>query len=278
MLTQRPVVLSMLPLMPYTTDDLVVSELVKEAPEVSEGSLQYEYEPSAAAILDEIVPRFTELQLYHAVLESQASEHAARMVAMRNASENATALSNDLRLAYNKARQAAITAEILDIVGGAEALAETLEAQAAEMLATVQAERRATPAPAAVAVAGNSGRTKASAKAKSAPAAEPIAAETPAPTSIPKRAGKTAKAAKARSDDLKIIDGIGPKMEKALQAAGIDSYEKLSQASEDQLREAVQAAGMQLAPTLATWAKQAEFLARGDHDGLQAYQESLKKN
>jgi F-type H+-transporting ATPase subunit gamma len=82
----------------------------------------YEYEPDMREILDEIIPRFTALQVYQAVLESLASEHAARMVAMRNATENAKELVNALQLAYNKVRQQSITNDILDIVGGAEAL------------------------------------------------------------------------------------------------------------------------------------------------------------
>jgi len=82
----------------------------------------YDYEPDMREILDEIIPRFTALQVYQAVLESLASEHAARMVAMRNATENAKELVNDLQLAYNKVRQQSITNDILDIVGGAEAL------------------------------------------------------------------------------------------------------------------------------------------------------------
>jgi F-type H+-transporting ATPase subunit gamma len=87
----------------------------------------YSYEPDADAILNEILPRFTELQLFQALLESLASEHSARMVAMRTATENANGLADDLTLAYNKARQLAITSEILDIVGGAEALAQSRE-------------------------------------------------------------------------------------------------------------------------------------------------------
>jgi F-type H+-transporting ATPase subunit gamma len=83
----------------------------------------YEFEPDQKNILDEMIPRFTALQIYQAVLESQASEHAARMVAMRNATENAKELVGALQLAYNKVRQQAITNDILDIVGGAEALA-----------------------------------------------------------------------------------------------------------------------------------------------------------
>jgi F-type H+-transporting ATPase subunit gamma len=81
----------------------------------------YIYEPDQTAILDEIIPRFTALQVFQAILESLASEHAARMVAMKNATESATTLSGALQLEYNKARQQAITNEILDIVGGAEA-------------------------------------------------------------------------------------------------------------------------------------------------------------
>ena len=126
-LTQRPVVLSWLPLLPYATEDQVMAEMLKDVPTVSAGKSDYEYEPTPQAILDEIVPRFTELQLYQALLESQASEHSARMVAMRNASDNATTLIGDLTLVYNKARQAASPAEILDIVGGAEALQASID-------------------------------------------------------------------------------------------------------------------------------------------------------
>jgi len=83
----------------------------------------YIYEPNEEEILDEIVPRFTALQVYQAIMESLASEHAARMVAMKNATDSATDLANALLLEYNKARQQGITGEILDIVGGVEALA-----------------------------------------------------------------------------------------------------------------------------------------------------------
>ncbi|HEX9090683.1 MAG TPA: ATP synthase F1 subunit gamma, partial [Anaerolineales bacterium] len=82
----------------------------------------YIYEPSEEEILDEIVPRFTALQVYQAIMESLACEHAARMVAMKNATEAATDLASALQLEYNKARQQGITGEILDIVGGVEAL------------------------------------------------------------------------------------------------------------------------------------------------------------
>lgn len=98
--------------------------LVKDFGEHHTGpAAAYEFEPDQNEILDEIIPRFTALQVYQAVLESQASEHAARMVAMRNATDNAKELVSALQLAYNKVRQQAITNDILDIVGGAEAQA-----------------------------------------------------------------------------------------------------------------------------------------------------------
>lgn len=84
----------------------------------------YIFEPGEAEILDEIVPRFTALQIYQSILESLASEHAARMLAMKNATDSATALVEVLQLEYNKVRQQSITSEMLDIAGGAEALAK----------------------------------------------------------------------------------------------------------------------------------------------------------
>jgi F-type H+-transporting ATPase subunit gamma len=82
----------------------------------------YLYEPNAEQILAEVLPRFIEVQIYQALLEAIASEQAARMVAMRNATDNAKDLIESLTLLRNKVRQASITKEILDIVGGAEAL------------------------------------------------------------------------------------------------------------------------------------------------------------
>lgn len=84
----------------------------------------FTYEPGEKEILSQIVARFTALQIYQAILSSLASEHAARMIAMRNATDNARELMSMLQLDYNKVRQQAITNEMLDIVGGAEALAK----------------------------------------------------------------------------------------------------------------------------------------------------------
>lgn len=82
----------------------------------------YIFEPNAKQILDVLIPKSIKTQVYKAILDSIASEHGARMTAMHKATDNAQALKNDLVIFYNKARQAAITNEILEIVGGAEAL------------------------------------------------------------------------------------------------------------------------------------------------------------
>ena len=121
-LTQRPTVKRLLPIMPADIETQAMAEYVEgvSRPPVTE----YIYEPDRRSILDEVVPRFTELQVYQAILESIASEHSARMVAMRNASDNAVALAEDLTLEFNKARQQSITLEIMDVAGGAEALAK----------------------------------------------------------------------------------------------------------------------------------------------------------
>jgi F-type H+-transporting ATPase subunit gamma len=86
------------------------------------GSVDYIYEPDADTILDKILPVHLNMQLWRAVLESNASEQGARMAAMDNATENAKELEQELRLKYNQARQSAITTEISEIVSGAAAL------------------------------------------------------------------------------------------------------------------------------------------------------------
>ena len=119
MAKQVPVMKKLLPLEVDGGDDLV-----QEYGAAQKTAAAYIYEPSAEEILDEIIPNFTALQVYQAVLESLASEHAARMVAMRNATDNAHELVGALQLEYNKVRQQTITGDILDIAGGAEALAQ----------------------------------------------------------------------------------------------------------------------------------------------------------
>jgi F-type H+-transporting ATPase subunit gamma len=108
-LVQRPTIERLLPIEPVA--------------ELAGPNVEYIYEPGPAAVLDQLVPRFVEIQVYQAILESKASEQSARMVAMRNATENAQEIIGDLTLSYNRARQASITTEITEISAGAEALA-----------------------------------------------------------------------------------------------------------------------------------------------------------
>jgi F-type H+-transporting ATPase subunit gamma len=93
-------------------------------PERKEGiRIDYLYEPEPEAVLAQLLPRYVEAQVYAAVLQNLASFYAAQMVAMRNATDNAGELIDDLTLLRNKVRQASITKELSEIVGGAEALA-----------------------------------------------------------------------------------------------------------------------------------------------------------
>ena len=108
-MTQRPKLEQLLPL--PDTDDQEVGDI-----------WDYIYEPDAETLLDTVLVRYIEADVYHAVLENLASEHASRMIAMKNATENAGELIDELTLAFNKARQAAITQEISEIVGGAAAV------------------------------------------------------------------------------------------------------------------------------------------------------------
>ena len=118
-----PRVKQLLPLKPLDLEAMAVSENVEHVDLGGASERIYDYEPGPAVLMNTIVPRFTELQVYQSVLEAKASEHSARMVAMNNATDNAAELIDFLILERNKARQASITSEILDIVGGAEALA-----------------------------------------------------------------------------------------------------------------------------------------------------------
>jgi F-type H+-transporting ATPase subunit gamma len=124
-LKQKPTVKRLLPIRPAELETQAMAEYVQEI--AVETVVDYIYEPSPQAILDQVLPSFTDLQVYQAVLESLASEHSARMVAMRNATESAEELVGDLTITYNKARQQAITSEILDIAGGAEALVKAIK-------------------------------------------------------------------------------------------------------------------------------------------------------
>jgi len=111
MAKQQPIVVKLLPIEPPQTE------------EVTEGpAAEYLYEPSAEELLIELLPKHISVQIYNAFLQNEVSEHAARMAAMDNATKNCSEMIHDLTLVYNKARQASITAELMDIVGGAEAI------------------------------------------------------------------------------------------------------------------------------------------------------------
>jgi F-type H+-transporting ATPase subunit gamma len=108
-MSQKPTMEQLLPL--PETDDAEIRDI-----------WDYIYEPDAESLLDAVLVRYIESLVYQSVLENLASEHAARMIAMKNATDNAGELIDDLTLVFNKARQAAITQEISEIVGGAAAV------------------------------------------------------------------------------------------------------------------------------------------------------------
>ena len=108
-MTHKPTVNQLLPLLPSEEEDL-------------RHHWDYLYEPDAKELLDGLLLRFIESQVYQAVVENNACEQAARMLAMKNASDNAGELIEELGLVYNKARQAAITQELSEIAGGAAAV------------------------------------------------------------------------------------------------------------------------------------------------------------
>jgi F-type H+-transporting ATPase subunit gamma len=106
------------------TEDFLPLKPIAQDPELMQKQKDQDYifEPSKLEIIEELIPKSLKMQLYKGVRDSWASEHGARMTAMHKATDNATELRDQLKLTYNKARQAAITNEILEIVGGAEAL------------------------------------------------------------------------------------------------------------------------------------------------------------
>jgi len=111
MAVQRPNLVQLLPIKPTE------AEAEEEGP-----SLEYLFEPPMEQFLEYLLPKYINVQVYHGFLENSTSEHAARMTAMDNAQSNCKEMINNLTLVMNKARQAAITKELMDIVGGAEAL------------------------------------------------------------------------------------------------------------------------------------------------------------
>jgi len=124
-LKQVPLLKQILPLRPEPDENIGQIDSVKTtSQDLSAVNFEYKFEPSPIQVLDLILPRILETQIYQAVLESDASEHSARMMAMQNASNAADDMVDGLTLAYNQARQAAITQEIAEIVGGVAALSK----------------------------------------------------------------------------------------------------------------------------------------------------------
>ncbi|HTI14473.1 MAG TPA: ATP synthase F1 subunit gamma [Dictyobacter sp.] len=113
--TQRPTTIQLLPVQPPEEE---------EEEDQTSGSVtsEYIYEPNATEIFKALLPRYVDVQVYQSLLESLASQYSAQMVAMKNATDNANELVQDLNLTYNKVRQANITTQILEVVAGAEAL------------------------------------------------------------------------------------------------------------------------------------------------------------
>ncbi len=119
-ISQRPRILKLLPF--SRERDLDLGKVSKEKEEIQEKEHEFIFEPSPDKVLEHMLPKMTEMQIFQAVLESNASEHSARMVAMKNASDSAEDMIFDLTLMYNQVRQSAITKEIMEIVSGKAAL------------------------------------------------------------------------------------------------------------------------------------------------------------
>ena len=123
---QAPIIRTLLPLS-LTNIEHLVADIVPAKGKFSElkkveSPAAYEVEPSPEEVLNVLLPRLVAISLYHMLLESKASEHSARMVAMKNASDKSEEVAYDLTRTYNKIRQAAITREVSEIVSGREAL------------------------------------------------------------------------------------------------------------------------------------------------------------
>ena len=206
-----------------------------------------EFEPSPEAVLAALLPRYVEARLFGALLESAASEHASRQRAMKSATDNAEELRIKLSRQMNRARQDSITTEIMEIVGGAEAMksdgddgipgAVYLDAMTAS-LARPGAATRLAATPAAPRGSGAFSRFKA--------------------------------------DDLKIVEGVGPAIEKLLQDAGITTWQALADAPVEQVRQVLRDAGSRFSMhDPVTWGRQAGLAAAGRFDELQTLQDEL---
>ena len=199
-----------------------------------------EFEPSPEAVLEALLPRYVEARLFGALLESAASEHASRQRAMKSATDNAEELRIKLSRQMNRARQESITTEIMEIVGGAEAMRSGDDSGI----------------PGAVYIDAMLGA---------------VTGPTPAGASTATRSrGKWA------ADDLKIVEGIGPAIERLLHAAGITTWRQLADTPVEQIRSVLRDAGSRFTMhDPATWPAQSGLAASGRFDELQTLQDEL---
>ena len=205
-----------------------------------------EFEPSPEAVLAALLPRYVEARLFGALLESAASEHASRQRAMKSATDNAEELRIKLSRQMNRARQDSITTEIMEIVGGAEAMKSTGD----------------DGIPGAVFL-----------DAMTASLVRPLATSA---TAGARRGAGTGSFAKFKADDLKIVEGIGPAIEKLLHDAGITTWRELADAPADRIRSVLRDAGTRFTmhdPT--TWPSQAGLAAFGRFEELQTLHAEL---
>lgn len=125
-LVSRPLARQLLPVTINNIENILVEKTATVSPEINETTdlrvAEMQFEPTEEEVLDVVLRRLSDVQIYHALRESLAAEHSSRMIAMKNATENTNKLADELKLTYNRARQASITQEISEIASGAEAL------------------------------------------------------------------------------------------------------------------------------------------------------------
>lgn len=238
----------------------------------------YEFEPSPEDVLADLLPRYIEARLYAALLDAAASEHASRQRAMKSATDNADDIITKLTRSLNRARQDSITTEIMEIISGAEGLKEDEDAEGElvphhvmglhlfpQDLDPLDPARRHHQGHGDTPPAASLPRVDVASSASGQAAPQPLVGSTAA----------SAGSGVGALDDLTRIEGIGPRIGEALNAAGITTFAALAAAGEGSLRSALEAAKLRFAPSLPTWAAQAAYLVSGDEAGFKAYTDRL---
>ena len=233
-----------------------------------------EFEPSPEAVLAALLPRYVEARLFGAMLEGSASEHASRQRAMKAATDNAEELRIKLTRLMNRARQDAITTEIMEIVGGAEALRAGGDELAVEMIELGQAF--AGPARGAAPAAAYGARsTTAGAVATGIPSggagSSPLSAEQ-------LREGASIMGKRIAFDDLKIVEGIGPAIEQLCHRIGITTWAQLASTPVETIRQMLRDGGQRFVTwvdSAGSWPTQAGLAAAGKFAELKELQDNL---